>query len=429
MGECVMNRKPRFSPLSVGIGVTIAMLLIISGIMINGIPGGPTISLPWNHSFNVKAELSDADALAPKAGVQIAGVKIGEVHTVELQGDHAVVSMDIYPQYNDIHSDARVLLRPHGLFGPKYIELTPGTAAAPLLHDGDTIPGAQAVLPVDLDQVLHELQANERHQLTTAIVEFGKAAAGRGSDFNQLVAAGNTLSQVLDSPLQKLGNVSTNLSDMFVKDESFNASFAQVPLDKLVEASNVSLRAFADSSGQLGDLLRHADSTLANLDAALNGEAGNIRKFLEQAPGVIDQLNQFSGQLATFTSALNGNNPAVLPRSLLVDDSVNIANLGAAIDNPWSALSSYDGNCTPPQSTQDFITPKSTSPSSAAFCSFDGHYHFFRVQNLGSNNAPQKSPISYLPSTPDAASSLASLQPNGSANASDLISFGALIGF
>jgi virulence factor Mce-like protein len=421
MGGRLMNRKPRFNPVHIGLGVSIAMLLIISGIMINGIPGGPTIGLPWNRTFNVKAELSDADALAPKAGVQIAGVKIGEVHTVELQGDHAVVSMDIYPQYNDIHSDARVLLRPHGLFGPKYIELTPGTAAAPLLHDGDTIPGSQAVLPVDLDQVLHELQANERHQLTTAIVEFGKAAAGRGSDFNQLVAAGNTLSQVLDSPLQHLGSVSTNLSDMFIKDESFNASFAQTPLDKLVEASNVSLRAFADTSGQLGDLLRHADSTLANLDAALNGEAGNIRKFLEQAPGVIDQLNQFSGQLATFTSALNGNNPAVLGRSLLVDDSVNPANLGAAIENPLSALSSYDGNCARPQSTQDLVTPKGSG-----FCSTDGHYHYFRVQNLGGNNAP--APVSYLPSTPDAAS-LASLQPNGSANASDLVSFGALIGF
>jgi virulence factor Mce-like protein len=423
MGERVMNRKPRFNPLHIGLGVTVAMLLIISGIMINGIPGGPTIGLPWNKTFNVKAELSDADALAPKAGVQIAGVKIGEVHTVDLQGDHAVVSMDIYPQYNDLHTDARVLLRPHGLFGPKYIELTPGTSAAPLLHDGDTIPGAQAVLPVDLDQVLHELQANERHQLTTAIVEFGKAASGRGSDFNGLVAAGNTLSQVLDSPLQKLSSVSSNLSDMFVKDEAFNASFAQTPLDKLVEASNVSLRAFADTSAQLGDLLRHADSTLANLDLALNGEAGNIRALLEKAPPVIDQLNQFSSQLATFTSALNGNNPSVLPRSLLVDDSVNIANLAAAIENPLSALSSYDGNCIAPKSSQDLVTPKGSG-----FCSYDGHYHYFRVQNLGGNNAPSKSPISYLPSTPDAAS-IASLQSNGSASASDLISFGALIGF
>jgi virulence factor Mce-like protein len=420
MGQRVMH-KPRFNPLRLGIGVSVVMLLVIAAIMVSGIPGGPTIGLPWNKAFTVKAVLSDADALAPKAGVQIAGVKIGEVHTVDLQGGTAVVSMDIDPQYSDIHADAHVLLRPHGLFGPKYIELTPGTNAAPLLHDGDTIPGSQAVLPVDLDQVLHELQANEQHQLTTAIVEFGKAAAGRGSDFNQLVAAGNTLSQVLDSPLKTLDNVSTNLSDMFVKDEAFNASFAQVPLDKLVEASNVSLKAFADTSAQLGDLLRHADSTLTNLDAALAGEAGNIRKTLEQAPGVIDQLNQFSGYLATFTSALNGNNPAVLPKSLLVDSDP--LNLAAAIENPLSALASSDGKCTPPRPghPEDFITPKGNG-----FCSFDGTYHYFRVQNLGNNNNP--GPAAYLPGSPDTASQ-ASLQSNGTANASDLIAFGALIGF
>src|SRR5258706_1512478 len=161
--------KPRFNPLHIGIGVSVAMLLIITGIMLSGIPGGPTIGLPWNSTFTVKAQLSDADSLSPKAGVQIAGVKIGEVHTVDLQGGTAVVTMDIYPQYNDLHTDARVQLRPHGPFGPKYIELTPGTNAAPLLHDGDTIPGSQVVLPVDLDQILQELQANEQHQLTTAI--------------------------------------------------------------------------------------------------------------------------------------------------------------------------------------------------------------------------------------------------------------------
>jgi phospholipid/cholesterol/gamma-HCH transport system substrate-binding protein len=417
-----MRDKPRFNPLHIGIGVTAGMLLISAGIVVSGIPAGPTIGLPWSSSFTVKAELSDADALAPKAGVQIAGVKIGEVHSVDLQGDKAIVTMEIQPKYQDIHTDAHVLLRPHGLFGPKYIELTPGTDNAPLLHDGDTIPGAQAVLPVDLDQVLQELQANEQHQLTTAIVEFGKASAGRGADFNQLVAAGNTLSQVLDSPLKKLDNVSSNLSDMFVQDEAFNASFAQTPLDKLVEASNVSLRAFANTSSQLGDLLQHADSTLTTLDAALSGEAGNIRSFLEKAPGVIDQLTQFNGLLGRFAGALSGNDPDVTTKSLLVPDSVSKLNLAAAIENPRSALSSYDGNC----KANSFVT----SNGNTGFCSLDGHYHYFRVQNFGGNNQPPPGGASFmLPPVNADGTNLAGLTVNSSSNANDLLSFGALIGF
>jgi hypothetical protein len=212
-----------------------------------------------------------------------------------------------------------------------------------------------------------------------------------------------------------------------VQDEAFNASFAQTPLDKLVEASNVSLKAFADTSAQLGDLLRHADGTLTNLDAALNGEAGNIRKTLEQAPAVLDQLNQFSGHLATFTSALNGSNPAVLPRSLLTDPANDPLSLGSAIENPLSAVSSSDGTCTAPKTPQDYMTPPKGS-SASGFCSFDGTYHYIRVQNLGNNNNPQSGPAAFLPGSPDAASQ-ATLQSNGTANAGDLISFGALIGF
>jgi virulence factor Mce-like protein len=424
----VMNKQPRFNPLYVGAGVMAAMILIIAGIVVSGIPGGPNISLPWNNVVTMKAVMTTADALAPKASVEIAGVKVGEVQSVDLQGDQAVVTMNIQGQYADIHRDAKVQLRPHGLFGPKYIELTPGTQSAPLLHGGDTIPSSQEVLPVDLDQILQELQANEQHQLTTAIVEFGKAAAGRGSDFNSLVAAGNTLSQTLVDPLTTLDRVGNNLSDMLVQDESFNSSFAQTPLDKLVEASNVSLKAFADTSAQLGDLLQHANTTLANLDAALSGEAGNIRSTLEQAPGVIDQLTQFNDLLSRFSGALSGSDPDVTTKNLLVvgdpknpSDPNNI-NLAAAIENPRSAISSYDGNCPPD-------TWSTSKQGNLEFCSTDGHFHYIRVQNLGNNNSPSNAPPS-----PGAFSiqiggaSTADLN-SSTANANDLISFGALIGF
>jgi virulence factor Mce-like protein len=420
-----MAHRSRYNPLYTGLGVAIGMLAIIAAIVVSGIPGGPGIPVPWAHTFTVKAQLSDADALAPKAGVQIAGVKIGEVHSVDLQGDHAVVTMDLYPQYSDIHTDAQVLLRPHGLFGPKYIELVPGTAAAPLLHDGDTIPGTQAVLPVDLDQILHELQAPERQQLETAIVELGKAAAGRGSDFNHLVAAGNTFSQVLDSPLQKLSSVTDNLSDFLVKDEAFNASFAQTPLDKLIAASNVSLAAFAQTSGELGDLLNHADSALNDLDVALKGESGNIRKFLEKAPGVIDQLNDFGNQLGTFASALNGNNPAVIKDTLLKTAGASAdsrLNLAAAIENPLSALSSWDGDCVYKPIQNDLSIPH---------CSPDGHYHYFRVQTFtgvnGAGNGPAPGSSYALPA-PSGASVAGWSQGSIGFGAFDLLSFGDLIG-
>ena len=289
-------------------------------------------------------QLANADGLAPHASVDVAGVKVGEVHDVTAQGNLALATLDIDPQYGDIHSDAQVLLRPHGLFGPKYIEITPGTNSGQPLHDGDTINVRNTVQPVDLDQVLQALQAPEAQNLRTAIVELGKASAGQGDDVNHLLGAANTLTQTLQTPLLTLDNVSSNLNDFIIKNESFNASFAQTPLDQLVAASNTTLAAFAANSVQLGSLLDHADSTLTTLDSALNGQGTNIRQTIEllgKPGGTIDKLNTFNGLIGLFAANLTGKEAA--PGQKPSDVTQGIID---AIENIKSAFSSYDCSIT-----------------------------------------------------------------------------------
>jgi len=367
-----MAHARRVNPMTIGMVTVLVWIGVITMVFVSGIPAAPKLPLPRGHTMTVKAQLSDADALAPKAAVQIAGVKVGEVHSVDLQNNQAIVSMDIQPQYGDIHQDARVLLRPHGLFGPKYIELVPGTSSSPLLHDGDTIPGTQAALAVDLDQILQELQAPERQQLTTAIVSLGEASAGRGTDFNHLVAAGNTLFNVIDSPVKSLGSVGNNLSDMLVQDEAFNASFAQTPLDKLVANSNTTLAAFAQSSQQLESLLTNADAALNNLDQALSGESGNLRTTLEQLPAVIDKYDTFNDQFTIFGQLLSGQYPGI-PGSL-IDPAHPERSIAAAIENPLSATASSD--------------PCPPNPAPFECSPLDNRRHYVRVQTFTSGNTP-----------------------------------------
>jgi virulence factor Mce-like protein len=267
---------------------------------------------------------------------------VGEVHDVTSQGNIAVATLILDKSYSDIHSDAQVLLRPHGLFGPKYIEITPGTSTAPVVGDGGTISAANSVQPVDLDQLLQALQAPEAQNLRTAIVELGKAAAGKGDDVNHLLSASKTLTQTLQTPLQTLDNVSTNLSDFLVKDEAFNASFAQTPLDQLVASSNTTLAAFAANATQLGSLLDHADSTLTQLDSALGGEQTHIRQTLETLPATIDKLNTFNSVIGLFAANLTGKEAGFTyhgPKDVtqgIID----------AIENIKSAFSSYDCSVT-----------------------------------------------------------------------------------
>lgn len=361
-----MTNGARVNPLVVGMLTIVAMLATVAGILVSGIPGGPQIPLLSGQPMILKVELADADGLAPHAMVGIAGVKIGEVRNLDAEGNRAIATLAIDPAYGDIHRDARALLRPHGLFGPKYIEIDPGTATAPRLHDGDVIPVEDTVQPVDLDQILHELQAPERQNVKTALIELGKAAAGRGSDVNGLVAAANTLTQTLQSPVVRLDQVSPNLSDMLVQDAAFNAAFSQAPLDQLVAYNDQVLSAFAQTSAQLEDLLVHADNALTNLDAALNGESGNIRTFLETAPSTIDRLDRFNDLLSVFAANFTGKEPGVSNIESGIRD---------AIVNPESAFSKFDACDPSAQSPGSSSDPPTCTPVPGAKPGPDGKIH------------------------------------------------------
>jgi len=336
----------------VGSVAAVVMVLVLLEVVISTIPGGPP--MPWSHPFQLTAQLADADNLEPHAGVEIAGVRVGDVHAVQSQGDHALVTVSLDPGYTDLHTDARALLRPHGFFGPKYLEIVPGTATAPLLKEGDMIPEQSTVQPVDLDQILHALGADERQNLQTTIIQLGQAAAGRGDDVNHLLAAANTLTATLLDPVTALDSVAPNLSDMLVQNAAFNADFAQVPLDQLVANTNQTLAAFASNSTHLESLLTHADSTLTTLDAALQGQGGNLHAILDQAPGVIDRLDQFNGLLEAFGANLRGLQPGQP-----VDATPGII---GAIENVRSAFSQSDPcsknpgqPCSPADSRQHYV--------------------------------------------------------------------------
>ncbi|MGH7686453.1 MAG: MlaD family protein [Candidatus Dormibacteria bacterium] len=352
------ERRRGVDPLWTGAITAVALIVVLLAVLISGVPGGPEIPGPWNQNMTLHVQLADSHALEPHASVEMSGVKVGEVQSVAMQGNVAVANLHLYQQYSTIHRDATVYLRPHGLFGPKYIDIAPGTRAAPVLRDGDTIGVSQTVEPVDLDAILQALQAPEQQNLQTALIELGQAAAGQGDDVNHLLASANSLTQVLDSPLRNLDKVAPQLSDMLVNNDSFNAALAQTPLDQIVANSEATFKAFADNAGHLNSLLVHANHTLSSLQTALNGNGQNLGNALAMlgaqqptpstfsVPGqptpaslsVVQQLQDFSYLLGLFGDNLTGNDPGY--HSADVRNGIN-----GAITNVASALSGFDNSC------------------------------------------------------------------------------------
>src|ERR671923_1496010 len=105
--------------------------------------------------FQLKAEFETAQAVTPGQGqtVVVAGVKIGDISKVELDDGKAVVTMDVERKFLPIYRNATALIRPRTGLQDVFIELDPGTKGAGEFRDGDTIPLANTMPEVNLDQI------------------------------------------------------------------------------------------------------------------------------------------------------------------------------------------------------------------------------------------------------------------------------------
>src|SRR5204863_7091003 len=118
------------------------------------------------------------------ADVRISGVRVGTVKSKSRAGDRTRAVLAIDPQYAPLHSDTRAILRQKSLLGETYVELTPGTKAAPLIRDDGRIPEAQVAPTVQLDQIFRAFDPPTRAAFRAWLDQQGRAVSNRGADIN-----------------------------------------------------------------------------------------------------------------------------------------------------------------------------------------------------------------------------------------------------
>jgi len=104
--------------------------------------------------YRVYVLFDSAAGVAPNSPVRIAGVHVGTVERISLEGGKAKVALRIPPNIQ-LYVDAKAYLRSEGLLGERYIEISPGSEGKPRLRSEGLIQ--QGASPVTLDQVLSRL--------------------------------------------------------------------------------------------------------------------------------------------------------------------------------------------------------------------------------------------------------------------------------
>jgi phospholipid/cholesterol/gamma-HCH transport system substrate-binding protein len=276
--------------------IAIIVLAIAGIVMMLGIFTQQKASLPsWlplvGEEFDhISAQFATAQAVTPGQGqsVDIAGIQIGKVASVDLEDGHAVVGMEIVPKYMKlIHPNASFLLRPKTNLNDMVIEVSPGSGSEHI-EDGKEFTLAQTEPNTNLDAFLSTLDADTRQYLQLLVAGGAQGIGGRG------VQLGNALrrfqpfvhytAKLNKAVAQRHVAIARVIHDFGLLTTELGRHDADIK--RFVTASNDSLGNFANVQASIQDALREFPAALRAGRAGL----GSSNRFSQAATPALTAL-------------------------------------------------------------------------------------------------------------------------------------------
>jgi len=267
-----------------------AFIAVVSMILIAAFVGGYILShenlkLPsWvpvlgKSYFTLKADFQTAQAVAPGQGqsVTIAGAKIGEIASVDLQSGVATVTMHLIPQYAEkrIYRNATLLLRPKTQLKDMTVEVNPGTPRSGSLTSGATIPLSQTAPDVNFDEFLSALDGE-----TQAYLQELLAGAGEGFKDN---------GQPLSAALKRFDPTARDLQEI---SSQLNVRHAEIA--RSIHNFRLLMEALGGKDKQLAELIDSSNAVYATFAK----EDQSVESTLHLLPGALSKTKQGLGKLA-----------------------------------------------------------------------------------------------------------------------------------
>jgi phospholipid/cholesterol/gamma-HCH transport system substrate-binding protein len=259
--------------------IAIVVLSVLAVVMTLWIFTQQKASLPSWAPFvgqdfvHLTADFNNAQAVTPGQGqaVVIAGIQVGKITSVDLEQGHAVVGMDVEPEYLDlIHPDATLLMRPKTNLNDMTIEIDPGNEGDPV-EAGHNFPLSQTEPSIQFEAFLASLDADTQQYVQLLVAGGAQAIGGRGrqlsgafrrlqpfahyiADLNRAVAARR---KELARVIHNFGLLTTELGRR------------DAQLERFVTSSGEALGDFANQQQALQETLVEFPPTLTALRSAL----------------------------------------------------------------------------------------------------------------------------------------------------------------
>jgi phospholipid/cholesterol/gamma-HCH transport system substrate-binding protein len=300
-----------------GRNVLVLGLLIVGAIAVLGyLLGEQGVKAPWNHKFVFYATFHEAPAIAPGKGqeVRVAGVPIGDVEGASIaQNGNARLELSIDESKYDqpIYQNAVVTLRPQSPLNHMYVELNPGSAKAPKLHEDDVLSIRHTKAPVEVDEALGHLNKNTRSGLAAMLNAADVALVNAPKDLppglhqadkvvknlQPVVAQLNTRRAKVKKLITQVSEISTTVGH----NDTRLASLADT-LQTTLGALSQQRDALQDSLNDLPGFVHHVKTgtgSVQQLSAQLNPTLDDLRKASRTLPDSLSKLTGTINQLST----------------------------------------------------------------------------------------------------------------------------------
>jgi phospholipid/cholesterol/gamma-HCH transport system substrate-binding protein len=229
----------------------------------------PIVGEEFDH---ITGDFTTAQAVTPGQGqaVDIAGIQVGKVTSVDLEDGHAVVGMDIEPKYMElIHPNASLLLRPKTNLNDMVVEIEPGSGKHHI-EDGHSFPLSQTEPNVNLDAFLGTLDADTRQYIQLLVAGGAQGIGGRGHQFGNALRRLQpfshyiaTLNKAVAGRREALANVIHDFGLLTTELGRHDAA-----IERWVTSSKGALGNFANQQSSIQEILTEFPATLSAAESA-----------------------------------------------------------------------------------------------------------------------------------------------------------------
>ena len=269
------------SPLVAGaLGIMIVLLATVSVFFLDKLPilgAGSTYT----------AQFKEAAGLKPGNEVRIAGVKVGQVDSVELDGDRVNVDFRVQDAWVGNNSSASIQIKT--VLGQKYLAIDP--RGDDVLKPKDPIPLERTTSPYDVIDAFSDAASTiediDTTQLASSFETLSQAFSETPADIRASLDGVSRLSQTIasrDAELQRLfeatGQTSKVLAD---RNEQFT---------RLIADAGPLLEELNNRQQAISQLLSGTRRLSTELTGLVRDNEEQITPMLEQLNGVIDILNE-----------------------------------------------------------------------------------------------------------------------------------------